>query len=162
LGPGGIDVRNAVVQNAAAPASARIRLYACLCGALSQHRHSTVTALTYQERTMNGRDWIRRHSAATTIEPQRNGAGPAAAVRIREREATPAAGPGVPTRARRLLQPLPLVGALLVLIALIGYWSVYRATTKRTPVLVAARTLSAGSVLHSGDLRTGELAGDAR
>ena len=40
---------------------------------------------------MNGRDWIRRHSAATTAPPERNGAGPAEAVRIREREAETAA-----------------------------------------------------------------------
>src|SRR5207302_139619 len=60
------------------------------------------------------------------------------------------------------LQPLPLVGMLLVLIALVGYWSVYRASTTRTPVLVAAHALSAGSVLHASDLRTGELAGDGR
>jgi Flp pilus assembly protein CpaB len=62
--------------------------------------------------------------------------------------------------ARRLLQPLPLVGIVLVLIALVGYWSVYRATTERTPVLVAAHDLAAGTVLQPGDLRAVELAGD--
>src|SRR5712691_6061770 len=111
---------------------------------------------------MNGRDWIRRHSAATTAPPDRNGAGPAEAVRIREREAETAAAARLRPHARRLLQPLPLVGMLLVLVALVGYWSVYRASTKRTPVLVAAHALSAGTVLRAGDLRTGELAGDAR
>src|SRR6266496_5394130 len=105
-------------------------------------------------RAMNGRDWIRRHSAATTAPPERNGAGPAEAVRIREREAE--------TAAVARLRPRPLVGMLLVLIALVGYWSVYRASTTRTPVLVAAHALSAGSVLHASDLRTGELAGDGR
>src|SRR5215207_8576706 len=62
-------------------------------------------------------------------------------------------GPG----ARRLLQPLPLVGIVLVLLALVGYWSVYRATTERTPVLVAAHDLTAGTVLQPGDLRAVEL-----
>src|SRR5919201_2250955 len=113
-------------------------------------------------REMNGRDWIHRHTGGATIEPERNGAGPAAAVRIRERDRDGEAAARLHPRARRLLQPLPLVGALLVLIALVGYWSVYHASTKRTPVLVAARALSAGSVLHASDLRSGELAGDAR
>ncbi|MFL5958671.1 MAG: RcpC/CpaB family pilus assembly protein [Gaiellaceae bacterium] len=111
---------------------------------------------------MNGRDWIRRHSTATTVAPERNGAGPAEAVRIREREAEGPAAARLRPNAQRLLQPLPLVGMLLVLIALVGYWSVYRASTTRTPVLVAAHALSAGSVLHASDLRTGELAGDGR
>src|SRR6266550_3019435 len=35
-------------------------------------------------RAMNGRDWIRRHSAATTVAPERNGAGPAEALRSGE------------------------------------------------------------------------------
>src|SRR6266508_5774391 len=104
-------------------------------------------------RAMNGRDWIRRHSATTTVPPERNGAGPAEAVRIREREAETAAASRLRPRAR-LLQPLPLVGVLLVLVALVGYWSVYRASTKRTPMVVAAHALSAGSVLHASDLRT--------
>jgi pilus assembly protein CpaB len=62
---------------------------------------------------------------------------------------------------RRLLRPLPLLGALLVVVALAGYWSVYRATTGRTPVLVAAHDIQAGAVLRPADLRTAELAGDA-
>jgi Flp pilus assembly protein CpaB len=111
---------------------------------------------------MNGRDWIHRHTSGATIAPARNGAGDPAAVRIRDRNETASAAPSMRSRRRRLLQPLPLVGALLVLIALVGYWSVYRASSHRTPVLVAAHTLAAGSVLHAGDLRTGELAGDAR
>jgi Flp pilus assembly protein CpaB len=59
------------------------------------------------------------------------------------------------------MQPLPLVGVLLVLVALGGYWSVYSATTARTPVLVAAGDLQAGAVLRPADLRAAELAGDA-
>jgi Flp pilus assembly protein CpaB len=66
-----------------------------------------------------------------------------------------------PAAWRRLAQPLPLAGAALVLVALVGYWSVYSATTARTPVVVAAHDLQAGSVLRASDLRTAELAGDA-
>jgi Flp pilus assembly protein CpaB len=111
---------------------------------------------------MNGPNWLRRHSSATATAPERNGSAPSETeLRLRPRVAdAPAAGRARP-RAGRLLQPLPLVGAVLVLVALVGYWSVYRASTKRTPVLVAAHTLSAGTVLRAGDLRTGELAGDA-
>ncbi len=47
-----------------------------------------------------------------------------------------------------------------MLIALIGYWGVYSASTKRTPVLVATHALAAGTVLSSGDVRTGKLAGE--
>src|SRR5438067_13556715 len=107
-------------------------------------------------RAMNGRDWIRRQGAGTTAPPERNGAGPAEAVRIREREAETAAASRLRPRARRLLQPLPLVGVLLVLVALVGYWSVHRASTSRTPVLVAVHGLLAGSLPHASDLRTGE------
>src|SRR2546421_6928808 len=110
---------------------------------------------------MRGRDGPRGQSAGTTAPRERKGAGPAGAVRIREREAEPAAASRLRPRARRLLQPLRLVGVLLVLVALVGYWSVYRASTSRTPVLVAAHALSAGNVLHASDLGTGELAGDA-
>jgi Flp pilus assembly protein CpaB len=62
---------------------------------------------------------------------------------------------------RRLIQPLPLVGVLLVLVALGGYWSIYSATTSRTRVLVAARDLQAGAVLRPADLHVVELAGDS-
>jgi Flp pilus assembly protein CpaB len=62
---------------------------------------------------------------------------------------------------RRLLQPLPIAGMVLVLIAVIAYWSVYASTTKRTPILLATHALPAGTILSAGDLRTGELAGNA-
>lgn len=55
-------------------------------------------------------------------------------------------------RPRRLLQPLPLAALLLILLALIGYWSVYARTTHRTQVLVAAHALPAGRVLRASDL----------
>ena len=64
-------------------------------------------------------------------------------------------------RPKRLLQPLPLAGVVLVLIAVIAYWSVYASSTKRTPILVATHALPAGTVLSASDLRTGELAGSA-
>lgn len=95
-----------------------------------------------------------RRPAAIEVHPSENG-GPQ--VRLR--------GPEVavqrPSVRRRLLQPLPLVGSLLVVAALAGYWSVYSATTDRTPVLVAAHDLQAGTVVRPPDLRTAELAGDS-
>jgi Flp pilus assembly protein CpaB len=66
-----------------------------------------------------------------------------------------------PSVRRRLARPLPLLGVLLVVVALAGYWSVYSATTARTPVLIAAHDLQAGTVLQASDLSTAELAGDA-
>jgi Flp pilus assembly protein CpaB len=61
-------------------------------------------------------------------------------------------------RPRRLLQPLPLAALLLILLALIGYWSVYSRTTRRTQVLVAAHALPAGRVLRASDLADAGLA----
>jgi Flp pilus assembly protein CpaB len=65
-------------------------------------------------------------------------------------------------RQHRLLQPLPLAALLLILLALIGYWSVYSRTTHRTQVLVAAHALPAGRVLRSSDLTHNGLAGSSR
>ncbi|MHB1836559.1 MAG: RcpC/CpaB family pilus assembly protein [Solirubrobacteraceae bacterium] len=86
-----------------------------------------------------------------------DGNGRAPKVRMREQPASTRRTSG----ARRLLSPLPLAGIALVLIALIGYMGVYAAAGKRTTVLVAARTLPAGTVLSASDLRTGQLAGEA-
>jgi Flp pilus assembly protein CpaB len=61
-------------------------------------------------------------------------------------------------RPRQLLQPLPLAALLLILLALIGYWSVYTRTTHRTQVLVAAHPLPAGRVLRATDLAGAGLA----
>jgi Flp pilus assembly protein CpaB len=61
---------------------------------------------------------------------------------------------------RRFLQPLPLAATLLILLALIGYWSVYNQTTRRTQVLVAAHALPAGRVLRASDLTRAGLAGN--
>ena len=65
-------------------------------------------------------------------------------------------------RQHRLLQPLPLAALLLILLALIGYWSVYSSTTRRTQVLVAAHALPAGHVLRSSDFTHSGLAGSSR
>jgi Flp pilus assembly protein CpaB len=89
---------------------------------------------------------------------QSNGSAPM--LRPREQAKAPTVPPTDAGGARRLLQPLPLVGVVLVLIALIGYWGVYSASTKRTPILVTTHALAAGTVLSSGDLRSAELAGD--
>lgn len=93
--------------------------------------------------------------ADTSLEPSTNGR---PQVRLRSPDEVSPARPSV---RRRLAQPLPLVGVLLVLLALGGYWSVYSATTERTPVLVAARDLPPGAVLRPSDLRSAELAGDS-
>ncbi len=89
------------------------------------------------------------------VEPSENG-------RVRVRLRSPnEASPAGPSVRGRLARPLPLIGVLLVVVALAGYWSVYSATTHRTPVLVAAHDLQAGSVVRPADLRVAELAGDA-
>jgi len=77
----------------------------------------------------------------------------------------PHRGPSPPRTGRSLVgalrQPLVAAGVALVLVALIGYWGVYAASSKRTRVLLATHALPAGTVLRSGDLRTGALAGEA-
>lgn len=78
-------------------------------------------------------------------------------IRLRPR---PEPDASISARARRALQPMPLLGAGLILIALIGYWAAYSAGTHRTPILTAARDLPAGQLLKASDLRTSELAGD--
>ncbi|HWX97581.1 MAG TPA: RcpC/CpaB family pilus assembly protein [Solirubrobacteraceae bacterium] len=96
-------------------------------------------------------------------EPERDhGKGATPKVRLREQPEAPSSPPpNGESGPRRLLQPLPVVGIALVLVALLGYWGVYRASTKRTPILVTTHALAAGTVLASSDLRTGELAGDS-
>ena len=76
----------------------------------------------------------------------------------------PDAQNGRPTRRsqHRLLQPLPLAAILLILLALIGYWSVYSRTTMRTQVIVAAHALPAGRILRPADLTHTGLAGSAQ
>src|SRR5206468_4489913 len=88
------------------------------------------------------------------LQPSENGH---VRVRLRSPEESRPAGPSV---RGRLVRPLPLIGVLLVVVALAGYWSVYSATTHRTAVLVAAHDLQAGSVVRPSDLRVAELAGD--
>ena len=64
-----------------------------------------------------------------------------------------------PRRRPRVLQPLPLAGLLLVLLALIGYWSVYSQTTRRSQVLIATHSLPAGRILSASDLTSAGLSG---
>jgi Flp pilus assembly protein CpaB len=82
------------------------------------------------------------------------------APRLRPRPVGDTEAPSSRRVARRLFRPLPLAGIALVLLALVGYWSVYSATTSRTLVLVPTRDLPAGATLRATDLRTAELAGD--
>jgi Flp pilus assembly protein CpaB len=108
---------------------------------------------------MNGwRELLTRERPGDGTKPLRASPNEEAPV-LRPRSAEESRSPKGPG-ATRLLQPLPLVGIVLVLIALVGYWSVYRATTNRTPVLVAVHDLAAGTALQPGDLRAVELAGD--
>lgn len=88
--------------------------------------------------------------------PSSNGSGTCP----RLREPVVAAPTLAPARKRRVLQPLPVAGVLLVLVALVGYLAVYSQTTRRTSVLVADRNLPAGTVLRAADLRSTGLAGD--
>jgi Flp pilus assembly protein CpaB len=66
-----------------------------------------------------------------------------------------------PSWLDRLRQPLPLLGGVLVLIALIGYLAVYSAANHRTGVLVLTRAMPAGSTLQASDLNTERLAAPA-
>jgi len=107
-------------------------------------------------------DQLRRRSVEnepTLDAQQRNGQ--AATLRPRLRDAAPRQGQAG-RQARSLLRPLPLLGALLVVVAFAGYLAVYGQTTQQTAVLVAARDLPPGTVLGPGDLRVGRLAGDAQ
>lgn len=94
--------------------------------------------------------------ADADVQPSANGR---PHVRLRSPEKAEGARLSIP---RRLARPLPLVGVALVLAALAGYWSVYSATTARTPVVAAAHDLQAGAILRVSDLHTAELAGDAQ
>jgi len=82
---------------------------------------------------------------------------------VRTREPLTPAAPASPERAgaRRLLQPLPAAGLVLVLIALVGYLGVYSASTKRTQVLLATHALSPGTVVTASDVRSGGIAAEA-
>ncbi len=82
--------------------------------------------------------------------------------RLRTRETGPATKvPAQPSRVERLRQPLPLLGIVLVLIALIGYLAVYSSANRRTGVLVLTRSLPAGSTLQTTDLEPERLAAPA-
>lgn len=92
-------------------------------------------------------------------EPQpavANGNGVVPALRPRS-ESAPSAQP---RRRPLLLRPVALVGIALVLVALLGYLSAYMRASGRSPVLVAARNLPAGTRLTAADFTTGEIAGD--
>lgn len=111
---------------------------------------------------MNSRFNRRRHDEGA----QQEGSAALAAVEIeRPRLRTRPDQNGAARRRRgqhRLLQPLPLAALLLILLALIGYWSVYSRTTMRTQVIVAAHALPAGRVLRAADLTHSGLAGSSQ
>jgi Flp pilus assembly protein CpaB len=103
---------------------------------------------------------LRLRNLGRDEHPAGNGAAPRVRLREQSQQAPETAAPKE-SGARRLLQPLPLTGVVLVLVALIGYWAVYSSSTRRTPILVSTHALAAGAVLSASDLRTGELAGDS-
>jgi Flp pilus assembly protein CpaB len=82
-----------------------------------------------------------------------------AAPRLRPRERVASSSKTGSLRAR-LRDPLAIAGIVFVFLALIGYLAVYESGTKHTSILIATHALSAGTVLTSNDLRTGQLAGD--
>jgi len=61
-----------------------------------------------------------------------------------------------------MLAPLPLAGVALIVLALILDLGVVAGSSKRSPVLLATHTLPAGTVLTAGDVRTGQLGGEAQ
>lgn len=84
------------------------------------------------------------------------------APKLRARDITPTARRSTPPSwLDRLRQPLPLLGIVLVLIALIGYLAVYSSANHRTGVLVLTKSLPAGSTLQASDLQTERLAAPA-
>ena len=69
---------------------------------------------------------------------------------------------GAPSlRPARQIGPMPWIGAVLVLVALLGYLLVYSASKSRTAVLVTTQALQPGSVLSASDLRVAQLSGDS-
>lgn len=89
-------------------------------------------------------------------EGSRNGHGP---LLLLEREQEQAAA-RAPLRSRRLLQPVPLAGIVLMLIGLLVVYGYTAAATRRTPVLVAAHDLPAGATIRLTDLRSSRIAAD--
>jgi Flp pilus assembly protein CpaB len=97
-----------------------------------------------------------RQSDTQVAEPTRDGQ--AVALRIRDRIDAPSSQP---TRRRPwLFQPLSLIGCALVLVALVGYLALYAQASRRTAVLVAARTLAPGTTIRAGDLHVARIASD--
>jgi Flp pilus assembly protein CpaB len=90
-----------------------------------------------------------------------SGASPGSTEAPRVRLRTPREGATSPAARLHRPGPLPLLGVVLVLVALIGYIAVYDASTKRTAVLITTRALQPGTVLTPADLRVGEISGDA-
>lgn len=106
--------------------------------------------MTQQRPTLN----LRSRGSGAKGEADGNGTGP----RLGDREGVSSVG--LRRLLRRLGRPVPLAGIALVLVALVGYWAVYSATTSRTLVLVPTRDLPAGATVRVADVRTAELAGD--
>lgn len=96
-----------------------------------------------------------RRSNADKTPPSTNGDG---RLLLAPRETDSAARP--PLRSRRMLQPVPLAGFALMLVGLLVVFGYSAAASRTTAVLVAARSLPAGAVLHLSDLRSSLLGAD--
>lgn len=107
------------------------------------------------------RSRLRRRRAAGGDGGPVGGNGAITALRPRRRGRVGSGGGGWVRPRRRLWSRPPFwVGVALVAAALLGYGSVYAHAGRRTPVLVAARTLPAGTVLTAADVRVAGLSGD--
>lgn len=79
---------------------------------------------------------------------------------LRPRETGSPPQPARRAPLRHFATPMRIAGIALVLLAAAGYWLVYSGTTQRTPVLVMTHDLPSGAVVHTADVRVGELGGD--
>jgi Flp pilus assembly protein CpaB len=104
---------------------------------------------------MSRLSWQRKARADTAPRRAGNGDG---RVRIAPREGSADGWP--PLRSRRLLQPVPLTGFALMLVGLLVVLGYGAAAGQRTPVLIAARNLPAGTLLQASDLRSARIGAD--
>ena len=98
---------------------------------------------------------LRSQRSKKTRAPSEDGNG---RVRIAAREeSSPARSP---LRVRRLLQPVPLAGVALLLVGLLVVLCYQASAGRRSAVLIAARSLPAGTVINASDLRSAEVGAD--
>ena len=101
-------------------------------------------------------NWQRKPRAPSALREAENGNG---RVEIAPRKGPAGARP--PLRSRRVLQPVPLAGAGLMLVGLLVVLGYGAAAGHRTGVLIAARNLPAGVQLKASDLRSARIGADS-